>query len=167
MGALIIVESWVLALTTSTASAQGLSAPATHVRPMGVCACLSRPGAQAAWLIGETTVGQAQPFVFTSAGLGPFIDDSRRQDDEDRERRREEKLRQDTQREEELREHYRNYGYTSPPFLYADPRLGPYSRDPQTGCYYNYGTRYYYNPDTGQYYDADKNNNSLRVQVER
>ncbi len=156
MGALILVESWILALTTSTAAAQGLSAPPTWVRPMGVHACPSHPGVQATWLISEATAGQVQPSVLMRVGLGPFIDmDNRRQDDEDRERRRQEKLRQEAQREEELREHYRTYGYTYPPFIYADPRLGPYSRDPQTG-YYNYGTRYYYSPDTGQYYDVYK-----------
>ena len=152
MGAVIIVASWILMLPTS-------------VRPVGVYVGPSDSGAQATWPIREAVADQAQPFAFTRVGLGPFIDMDNRRQDEDREKRRAEKLQQEAQRDEELRAHYRNYGYTYPPFIYADPRLGPYSRDPSTGRYYNYGTRYYYNPDTGQYYDINKNNNSRRVQI--
>jgi hypothetical protein len=164
MGAMIMVESYILALMAGAALHQGLSETPTWVGSMEVRACLSDSVVLATWLIRQAAPGQAQPLAFTHVGLGPLIDmDNRRRDDEDRQRRREEKARQEAQRDEGLRTHYRNYGYTSPPFIYADPRLGPYSPDLRTGHYYNYGTRYYYDPDTGQHYDINKNkNNSSR-----
>ncbi len=168
MGAMVLVESCILALMPGAALAQGSSETQTWVHPGEVYTSPSDSGAQATWPVGEAAVGQAQPSTFRRVGLGPFIDmDNRRRDDEDREKRRQEKLRQDAQRDEELRQHYRNYGYTSPPFIYADPRLGSSSRDPRTGRYYNYGTPYYYDPGAGQYYESNKNNNSRRVPSER
>ncbi len=142
MGVLVIVENCILALTTGTALAQGLSAAPMWVRPIGVYACPSHPGAQAAWRIGEVAVGQVQPLAFTRVGLRLFGDmDNRRWDDEARERIR----------KEELRERYRNYGYTYPPSAYAYPRFGPYYHDPDTGRYYNFSRGPYYNPSTGRH----------------
>jgi hypothetical protein len=143
MAVLVMVESCILALTTGTAFTQGLAALSTG--PIGIYACPSHPGAQAAGLSGDAAVGRAQPFAFTRVGLGPPIDmDSRRWDEEDREKRRKEELRRQAPRNEEWRERYRNYGYAYPPFAHAHPRLGPY--------YYDVFTGYYYNPATGQYY---------------
>ena len=155
MGALIMVESCILALTTGTAVTQSPSAPPIWVRPIGVYACASAPDIQATWVIAEATPGRVQPFALTYGGLRPFgYMDNRRWDEEDRERRR----------QEELRERYRNYGYTYPPSAYAYPRFGPYYHDPDTGRYYNFSRGHYYNPSTGRhqyvnpgpgYYDAN------------
>jgi len=139
----IMVESCILALTTGTALAQGLSAPPMWVRPIGVHACLGHPSAQATWLIGEATPGRVQPFAFTRVGLRLFGDmGSRRWDDEGGE---------GMWNNEELRERYRNYGYAYPPSAYAHPRFGPYYHDPDTGRYYNFSRGHYYNPSTGRH----------------
>jgi hypothetical protein len=147
MRVLVLVASWILALTAGTALAQGLAALPMSMRPVGIYAGPSHPGAPVTGLLGEGAWGQGQPLAFTRVGvdLGPAVDmDNRRQDEEDRERRRQEQLRRQAPRNEEWRQRYRNYGYAYPPFARAHPRLGPY--------YYDVFTGYYYNPDTGQYY---------------
>jgi hypothetical protein len=143
MGVLVMVESCILALTTGTALAQGLSAPPMWVRPLGVQACPSPPGAQATWLSGAAAVGRVQPFAFTRVGLRPFgyMDNGRWHDERG----------EGMWNNEELRERYRNYGYDYPPSAYAYPRFGPYYHDPDTGHYYNFSRGHYYNPSTGRH----------------
>lgn len=142
MGALVMVESCILALTTGMAVAQSPSAP-IWVRSGGVYACPSAPDMQATWLIAEATPGRVQPSAFTRMGLRPFgYMENRRWDDEGGE---------GMWNNEELRERYRNYGYDYPPSAYAYPRFGPYYHDPDTGRYYNFSRGYYYNPSTGRH----------------
>jgi hypothetical protein len=142
MGALVIVESCILALTMGTTVTQSPSAPSIGVRSSGVYARPSAPDLQATWLIAAATQGRVQPFAFTRVGLCPFgATDNRCWDGGTRER----------MRKEELRERYRNYGYDYPPSAYSYPRFGPYYHDPDTGHYYNFSMGPYYNPSTGRH----------------
>ncbi len=155
MGALIVVESCILALTTGTAVTQSPLAPPIRVRSIGVCACPSAPDIQATWRIAAGTPGRVQPFALTYGGLRLFGDvDYGPWDNGARER----------VRDEELRQRYRDYGYDYPPSAYSYPRFGPYYHDPDTGHYYNFSMGPYYNPSTGrhqyvnpgpEYYDAN------------
>jgi hypothetical protein len=149
----------IVILTTSTVLAQGLSAPPTRVRQLGNYACPAHAEIQATWParcpICNAVLNQVQPSAITPVSFAPLFDmDSRRRDDEARERAR---------REEESRERFRRYGYGYgygyyAPHGYGYPPQG-YYYDPSRGYYYNpnVGSDYYpssgyfYNRNTGQY----------------
>lgn len=81
----------VVILTTSTVLAQGLSAPPTRVCQLGDYACPTHAEIQATWParcpICDAVLHQVPPPAFTLAGFAPLFDmDSRRRDDEARER---------------------------------------------------------------------------------
>lgn len=159
MGVLVMVESCILALTTGTVLAQGLSAtPSTRVSPIGIYVGASHPEIQAVRparsRIGEAALDPVWSFAFTRGGIGPLIDmDNSRRQDEDRQKKRNEQVREQARRNEELREHYRNYGYAYPPFAHAYPPEDLYRYDYSNNrYYYDPFTGYYYQPSTGQYY---------------
>jgi hypothetical protein len=152
MGALVMVESCILALTTGTALAQSLSTTSsTRAGPIGICTGASYPEIRAVWpargLISEAAPAPVRPFAFTRVdiNIGPLIDmDNSRRQDEDRQKKRQKELREQAQREESRRP-YGSYGYAYPPSTYAYP--------PQDLYHYNYSNnRYYYDPLTGYYY---------------
>ncbi len=143
----------VVILTTSTVLAQGLSAPPTRVCQLGDYACPTHAEIQATWParcpICDAVLHQVPPPAFTLAGFAPLFDmDSRRRDDEARERAR---------REEESRERLRRYGYDYgpyPPSAYAYPPPG-YYYDPSHGYYYNPNLGSYYYPSSGYFYNRN------------
>jgi hypothetical protein len=153
MGALVTVESCILALTMGTALAQSLSTTSsTRAGPIGIYAGASyseiwavRP---ARGLISEAAPAPVRPFAFTRVdiNIGPLIDmDNSRRQDEDRQKKREKESREQAQREES-RWPYGRYGSAYPlqdlyHYNYSNNR---YYYDPLTG--------YYYQPSTGQYY---------------
>jgi hypothetical protein len=158
MGVLVMAESCILALTTGTTLAQGLST--TRASPVGIYAGPSHPEIRAVGpacdRISAAALGPVQPFAFTRVdiNIGPLIDmDNSRRQDEDRQKKRQEQLREQARRNEELREHYRSYGYAYPPFTSAYPPEDLYRYDYSNNrYYYDPLTGYYYQPNTGQYY---------------
>jgi hypothetical protein len=139
MGALVTVESCILALTMGTALAQSLSTTSsTRAGPIGIYAGASyseiwavRP---ARGLISEAAPAPVRPFAFTRVdiNIGPLIDmDNSRRQDEDRQKKREKESREQAQREES-RWPYGRYGSAYPL---------------QDLYHYNYSNnRYYYDP---------------------